>query len=107
MSADYLPDIYVNFREDNPDVAKALDQLGKAVDSAGPLDEKAARLVKLGLAIGSAAEGSVRSNARKAIAAGASEAEVRQVALLAITTCGFPCAVAGIGWVDEVLGAEG
>jgi 4-carboxymuconolactone decarboxylase len=107
MSADYLPDVYVNFREDNPEVAKALDQLGKSVDSAGPLDEKTARLVKLGLAIGSEAEGAVRSNARKALAAGAGKAEVRQVALLAITTCGFPCAVAGIGWVDEVLGAEG
>ena len=62
--------------------------------------------MKLGLAIGAAAEGSVRSNVRKAIAAGATADEVRQVALLAITTCGFPLAIAGAGWIDEVLDAE-
>jgi hypothetical protein len=25
--------------------------------------------------------------------------------MLAITTCGFPTAIAGIGWIDEVLTA--
>jgi alkylhydroperoxidase/carboxymuconolactone decarboxylase family protein YurZ len=49
----------------------------------------------------------VRSNVRKALAAGATAEEVRHVALLAITTCGFPQAIAGIGWVDEVLAKEG
>ncbi len=106
MSNDYLPDVYVHFREDHPEVAEALDRLGEAVDSTGPFDERTARLVKLGLAIGSTAEGAVRSNARKALAAGASAAEVRQVAMLAITTCGFPCAIAGIGWVEEVIGSK-
>ena len=62
--------------------------------------------MKLGLAVGAGAEGAVRSNARKAVAAGATAAEVRQVGLLAITTCGFPGAIAGIGWIDEVLAAE-
>jgi 4-carboxymuconolactone decarboxylase len=106
MSDKYLPDVYVGFRRDFPAVAKALDGLGEAVDEAGPLDEKSARLVKLGLAVGSLAEGAVRSNVRKALAAGATAAEVRQVALMAITTCGFPVAIAGTTWVDEVLAAE-
>lgn len=78
----------------------------QAVDRAGPLDERTARLVKLGLAIGAVAEGAVRSNVRKAIAAGATTEEIRQVGVLAITTCGFPAAIAGIGWIDEVLTAE-
>jgi 4-carboxymuconolactone decarboxylase len=103
MSDRHLPNVYIKFREGFPDVAKALDGLGEAVDDAGPLDERTARLVKLGLAIGASAEGSVRSNARKALAAGATPEEIRQVALLAITTCGFPAAIAGAGWVDEVL----
>ena len=89
MSDEHLPNVYLKFRDGFPDVAKALDGLGEAVDAAGPLDERTARLVKLGLAIGAAAEGSVRSNVRKAIAAGATPDEVRQVAVLAITTCGF------------------
>ncbi len=106
MTQDHLPDIYLRFRDRFPGVADALDQLGETVDGAGPLDERTARLVKLGLAIGSEAEGSVRSNARKALAAGATADEVRQVAVLAITTCGFPTAIAGMGWVDEVLARE-
>lgn len=103
MSDGHLPDVYVRFREAYPAVATALDGLGEAVDDAGPLDERTARLVKLGLAVGALAEGSVKSNARKALAAGASADEVRQVTMLAITTCGFPTAIAGLGWVDEVL----
>jgi 4-carboxymuconolactone decarboxylase len=103
---EYLPEVYLRFRSRYPDVSAALDALGETTDGAGPLDERTARLVKLGLAIGASAEGSVRSNARKALTAGASRDEVRHVALLAITTCGFPAAIAGIGWVDEVLTAE-
>ncbi len=105
MADDHLPDVYVGFREDYPEVAAALDALGETADGAGPLGERDARLVKLGLAVGALAEGAVKSNARKALAAGASPAEVRQVGILAITTCGFPTAIAGMGWIDEVLRA--
>jgi len=103
MADEYLPDVYLGFREHYPAVAAALDGLGEAVDGAGPLDERGVRLVKLGLAVGALAEGAVKSNARKALAAGASADEVRQVGILAITTCGFPTAIAGLGWIDEVL----
>jgi len=106
MSNEHLPDVYIDFRKSFPAVAAALDGLGEAADGAGPLDERTARLVKLGLAVGTASQGAVRSNARKAIAAGATPEEVRHVALLAVTTCGFPAAIAGIGWIDEVLAAE-
>jgi 4-carboxymuconolactone decarboxylase len=102
----YLPKIYVAFREAHPDVAQALDDLGRAAERSGPLDERTQRLVKIALAIGSLAEGAVRSNARKAVGAGDTPEEIRHVALLAITTCGFPTAIAGLGWVNEVLGAE-
>ena len=66
MSDEHLPNIYLRFRDNYPGVAAALDGLGEAVDGAGPLDERTARLIKLGLAIGASAEGAVRSNARKA-----------------------------------------
>jgi 4-carboxymuconolactone decarboxylase len=105
MTDEHLPGVYLRFRGGYPAVAAALDELGEAIDGAGPLDDRTARLVKLGLAIGGAAEGSVRSNARKALAAGATAEELRHVALLAVTTCGFPAAIAGIGWIDEVLAA--
>lgn len=62
--------------------------------------------MKLGIAIGALAEGAVRSNVRKALNEGASAEEVRQVAVLAITTAGFPTTIAALGWVDEVLSNE-
>jgi len=100
----HLPKVYLAFRDAHPDVAHALDELGRSTEAAGPLDERTQRLVKLALAIGSLAEGAVRSNARKALAAGDTAAEINHVALLAITTCGFPTAIAGLSWIEEVLG---
>jgi alkylhydroperoxidase/carboxymuconolactone decarboxylase family protein YurZ len=100
---DHLPDIYRAFRDSFPDVAAALDALAVRVDGAGPLDQRTQRLVKLGMAIASASPGAVRSNVRKALQAGDSADEIRHVAALAITTCGFPTAVAGTEWIEEVL----
>ncbi len=104
--SDYLPGVYVRFRERYPDVAQALDGLGKATEDGGGLDARSQRLVKLGIAIGALAEGAVRSNVRKARAAGVSDGEIRQTALLAISTAGFPTAIAALAWIDEVLAAE-
>lgn len=108
MSRDepYLPEVYTTFRDAYPEVAGALDGLGAAADAAGPLDERTRRLVKLGLAVGAVAEGAVRSNTRKALAAGAGPAEIRHVAVLAITTCGMPTAIAGLAWIEEVLASQ-
>ena len=100
---DYLPDIYVSFREQFPEVAAAQDHLAATVGAAGPLDERTSRLVKLGIAVGSLSEGAVRSNVRKALAAGATLEEVQHVVLLSLTTRGFPAAVAAWGWVQEVM----
>ncbi len=102
---DHLPDAYTDFRGSFPDVATALDALGSASDAAGPLDAKTMRLVKLALAVGAGAEGAVRSNVRKAQGEGATAAEIRQVAVAAITTVGFPAAIAATGWIEEVLSA--
>lgn len=101
---EHLPDIYTRFRSDYPTVAAAQDELAEAVSTAGGLDERTLRLVKLGIAIGALADGAVRSNTRKALAAGATVGDVRQAALCAITTRGFPAAIAALGWIDEVIG---
>jgi alkylhydroperoxidase/carboxymuconolactone decarboxylase family protein YurZ len=55
---------------------------------------------------GAVAEGAVRSNARKALDLGVSPDELHHVAMLAITTAGFPTAIAGLQWIDEVLSAR-
>jgi len=104
--AEYLPDIYVSFRDHFPNVAEAQDRLASEVDAAGPLDERTSRLVKLGIAVGALSEGAVRSNVRKALSAGATREEVQHVVLLSLTTRGFPACVAAWGWVHEVLDRE-
>ena len=101
---EHLPEVYSRFRRDYPSLAAAQDSLAETVSNAGGLDDRTLRLVKLGIAVGALAEGSVRSNTRRALAAGASADDVRQVALCAITTRGFPAAIAALGWVDEVIG---
>ena len=104
--ADYLPDIYLNFRDRFPEVAAAQDTLAGVVDAQGSVDERTARLVKLALAIGNLSEGAVKSNVRKALASGASAEDVEHVVLLTLTTCGFPAVIAAWGWVREVLDAR-
>jgi alkylhydroperoxidase/carboxymuconolactone decarboxylase family protein YurZ len=103
---EYLPEVYLEFTQRYPDVAEAHGELARTVDNATPFDERTTRLLKLALAIGAEADGAVRSNVRKSLAQGVTENELRAVTLLAITTCGFPTAIAGLRWVDEVLARE-
>jgi len=106
MNDEYLPFVYESFRASFPDVSNVLDQLGAEADSAGPLDDRTRRLVKLGIAVGAVSEGAIRSNTRKALSLGVSESEIQQVAVLAISTRGFPAAVAAFAWMVEVFAAQ-
>ncbi|BCJ76907.1 hypothetical protein CS0771_64510 [Catellatospora sp. IY07-71] len=103
---DYLPSVYKQFLNRFPEVAQAQGALARAVDQRSPFDERTDRLIKLALAIGAEAQGAVRSNVRKALQHGATTDEVRAVALAAITTCGFPTAIAALGWIEDVTTAE-
>ena len=105
MTEEYLPDIYLRFRDAFPEIASAVDAVGGAADTAGPLDEREARLIKLGLAIGAGAAGAVKSNTRRALAVGAGRDDILHVAALAVSTVGLPAAVAGYQWCLEVLDA--
>ena len=86
-----------------PEVWDAYASLGKAVAEAGPLDDRTRRLIKLALAIGARSEGATHSHARQALEEGLESDELRQVVLLAITTLGFPAAMAGFSWVEDEL----
>ena len=105
MTEPYLPEIYSSFRERFPEVSRNLDALA-ATANAGALDERTSRLVKLGIAIGAMAEGAVRSNARRAMQAGATPEELFHVVALTVTTRGLPAAVAAYSWIEEVLGSS-
>jgi alkylhydroperoxidase/carboxymuconolactone decarboxylase family protein YurZ len=99
------PKTYQEFTRRFPRLAQAWRLAGDEGED-GPLDAKTARLVKLGLAIGAWREGAVHSAVRKALAAGASAAEVEQVVALAAPTLGFPAAVAAFTWVRDLTGRK-
>jgi alkylhydroperoxidase/carboxymuconolactone decarboxylase family protein YurZ len=101
-----LPRSFRRFTGENPAVARAYEALGEACAKAGPLDERTRELVKLGMAIGGRLEGAVHSHARRALAAGATSAQIRHVVALAAPTMGFPTTVAAYTWVEEVLAAK-
>lgn len=85
-----------------PEVWRAYAALGAACAEAGPIEAGAQRLVKLALAMGAGSEGGVHSHCRRALAEGVPPEALKQVALLAIPTLGFPRAVAALTWIEDV-----
>lgn len=98
-----LPESYRRFLDEYPDIADAYEDLGEAIHEGGPLPQDLRILVKLGIALGARMEGAVHSQVRKALEAGLEPDEIRHAALLAITTIGFPAAMAGLSWVEDIL----
>lgn len=91
------------FADHHPDVWNAYAALGKAAAESGPLDARTRRLLKLALAIGANSEGAVHSHCRQALAEEITPEELQQVAILAITTLGFPDAMAAYSWINDLL----
>ena len=91
------------FSTEFPDVWRAYEELGAAAAASGPIDAGTRGLVKLALAVGANSEGAVHSHARRALADGHTAKEIRNVCTLAITTLGFPAAMAALSWVNDVI----
>lgn len=89
-----------------PEIWKAYAAVGEATAHAGGLSERERRLVKLALSIGASSEGAVHSHTRRGLAEGISDADLRQLALLAIGPLGLPRAVAAGTWIADVTDAE-
>jgi len=100
------PDAYMEFTRRFPKVGKAWEMLGDA-GREGPLDEKTVRLIKLAISIGGLREGAVHSAVRKALASGATRAEIEQVIGLAAGTIGLPATVAVFTWTRDELDGSG
>ena len=80
----------------------AYKELGKAASTAGPLEGREKRLVKLGLAIAVGSEGAVHSHARRGLQEGLTADEIKHTALMAIPTIGFPRAMAALSWITDI-----
>ena len=97
------PQQYTNIMQKYKGVIKALDGLGKAAKSAGPLNRKQSELIQLAAAAAIHSEGSVHSHTRRALAAGAKPDEIRHAIILLTSTIGFPTVSAALSWADDVL----
>ena len=97
------PGAYQRFTERFPEAARHYEQFSEATISAGPLDERTARLVKLAVAVGARQQGAVHSAVRKGLAAGLEPEAMLQVIALAMPTIGLPAGVAAMTWIDSTL----
>ena len=98
-----FPHAYKRFAKENPSVIQSYEALADATRAAGPLDARTAALVKLALALAAGLEGGAHSAVRKALDAGCTREECLHVALLGLTTLGFPAMMRGRSWVLDVL----
>lgn len=98
-----LPRSVEKFSKSYVGVWQTFQKLGKQCHQAGPLNERTRRLVKVGISAAAQSEGAVHSAVRHARAAGLSPDEIRHAILLAITTIGFPRAMAALTWAEDVL----
>jgi len=100
---DYLPEVYLHFKDTYPDVMDKYSDLAKSCHDWGPLDQKIRRLIKLGIALGRNSEGAVKSQTRKALSEGIDPNEIRHAVVLGLTTAGFPTMIAATKWVEDVI----
>jgi 4-carboxymuconolactone decarboxylase len=96
-----LPSHFSRFKAAHPEIYKAFEELGRRVHERGTLSERERRLVKLGIAIGAGTEGGVHSAVRHALRGGCSREDVEHAVRLAITTIGWPRAMAALSWIED------
>lgn len=102
-----LPGQARSVANNKPALWKAYQKLGETCAEAGPLSASTIQQVKLAMAIGAGLEGAVHSHVRRALAEGVELDALRHVAYLAVTTLGFPRAVAALSWVEDVISESG
>jgi 4-carboxymuconolactone decarboxylase len=98
-----FPHAYRRFATEHPRVVESYEALADSIRTAGPLDDRAVSLVKLATALAAGLEGGTHSAVRKALDAGCTREECLHVALLGLTTLGFPAKMRGRSWVLDVL----
>ena len=102
MGSEKITSHYESLKSRFPKSMEALENLGSAVRTEGPLDLKTGHLIQLAAAAVSQSEGGVHSHARRALEAGASADEIYHTLMLLVSPVGFPRVAAAISWVDDV-----
>jgi AhpD family alkylhydroperoxidase len=103
MTMKKLPKTFQEFVKKHGPIWEAHEQLAKACAKTGPLDRKTRELIKIGISVAAGLETATQRHAIMARENGASDEEMYQAVLMAMTTCGHPTAMAGWQWVHEAL----
>lgn len=99
----YLPKVFEEFVERHGQIAGKFKEVGELCSKAGNLENRTQHLIQLGISVGVGSIGGVKSHARRALEAGASQDDLLQATLLSATIVGFPAMIAAYGWVQEVI----
>lgn len=94
---------FLRMKERFPEFIAAVETLGQAVKTVGPLDVKTLQLVQLGAAAAMRSEGATISHANRALQAGATLDEVRHAVMGLTSTIGFPQVAAALSWIEHEL----
>ena len=97
------PQFYETQKKKHPKFFDLVEQLTDVTHQKGPLPHKTVHLLQMVGALSINSESAVKSHARQAIEAGASEDEIVHALLALTTTIGFPKVMAGINWVEKVI----
>jgi len=95
--------MYTSIRKRYDGLSKAVENLGKAARTSGPINEKTSHLIQLAAAAAIRSEGAVHSHVRRALQAGAKKDEIYHTLILLTSTIGFPAVSAAISWADDVM----
>ncbi len=98
-----IPHTFEAFTDRFPGLSHAHQQVGAALDDAGPLDEKTRALVKIGICVGAGLESAVKSQVRRGLNCGLSAGEIEHALVLGMNSVGFPRTVAAWQWARQVL----
>lgn len=106
MLTDQIPRHYQAERQEHAEVYEALEQLGRAVRNAGPIETKHGHLMQLAASIAIGSEGASHSHVRRALEAGATPSEVIHSILLLTCTLGYPTVSKGLSWAEDIIKSQ-
>lgn len=98
-----MPSSWRRFARRYPNVADAYNELSETCRVAGPLKPEIVALLKLAVSVGAHMPRTIHRHTKKALLAGATPNEARQVALVALPTVGLPAAMDALEWIDEIV----
>ena len=98
-----LPEQHVRIKKRFKKILTAVNNLGKVIRNAGPIDKKTTHLIQLAGAAAIRSEGSVHSHTRRALEAGATTEEIYHTITLLTSVIGFPTVSAALSWADDII----